>query len=438
MKIAHAKLTPAQRAAKLSYAMKTALPAPGRYSAGNNLYLNVTNTGAKSWVFLWLPAGAKWQRELGLGSFTGAGSTFAVTLTEARALADDARRQVKLAKMFPGAALDPIALKEKAVADGTTFRTLMDDYITNVVSGRSKTERARKHNINQWRNSLRTHAALLLDMPVTKITVDHVVKVLQPIWATRKVGERVRSRIEEVLGVAKAKKLVSENVAVFKDNLGKMLAPKPLKADAKKHPPLSYKKLPGVVAQLKDRKGMGAKALLNAILSGGRTDETLAMQRAELDLDNAAGARWNIPADRMKGHRPHVVMLSTQHADLLRGIAPVEGSTFVFNAPKGGKLSPATLRDVLNGPTKKGGLAISNSEAVPHGFRSTFTNWAGDNRWPVEIAEMAVSHAVVGVRSHYRDQPAEEVLAQLMQEYADHAFGVEKASNVVEIRSAAA
>lgn len=60
------------------------LKAPGRHGDGRNLYLNVTRTGARSWVFLYVRDGK--QREMGLGS------AVTVTLQEARAKAQEASR----------------------------------------------------------------------------------------------------------------------------------------------------------------------------------------------------------------------------------------------------------------------------------------------------------------------------------------------------------
>src|SRR5580765_1136747 len=370
MKIAHAKLSLADRAAKLQAALKSPAPAAGRYADARNLYLKVSPTGAKSWVFMWQANGQ--QRELGLGSATGAGSTISLTLVQARLAADKARATI-------AAGQNPIAIK-------------VQTKIADVVGPKSQASN-REHNINQWRSSLTNHAALIMDKRVVDITVDHVIAILRPIWSKRKLGELVRSRIETVLRLAKGKKLVAENVAVWHGNLDGMLAPKQKKADAKSHASLHYSKLSTVVAKLAKRDGMAAKALLNAILSGGRSDETMSMRHSELDLD---AARWVIPAERMKAGKEHVVLMSRQQVELLRSIKPVEGSDLVFNAPKGGKLSPAALRDMLNKPEKKGGLGISNTEAVPHGFRATFTDWAGDMGFETEIAEMATAHSVKG------------------------------------------
>jgi integrase len=415
MKIAHAKLSLADRAARLQQALKSATPAPGRYADARNLYLKVSPTFAKSWVFMWQANGQ--QREMGLGSATGAGSTFSLTLAQARLAADKARATI-------AAGNNPIAIKVQTKIIAVTFRELLETTIADVVAPKSQASN-REHNINQWRNSLTKHAALIMDKRVLDITVDHIITILRPIWSSRKLGELVRSRIETVLRLAKGKKLVAENVAVWHGNLDGMMAPKQKKADAKSHASLHYSKLSTVVAKLAKRDGMSAKALLNAILSGGRTDETLSMRHSELDLD---AGRWVIPAERMKAGKEHVVLMSTQQVELLRGIKQVEGSDLVFNAPKGGKLSPSALRDMLNKPEQKGGLGIANSEATPHGFRATFTDWAGDMGCETEIAEMATAHSVKGVRKAYRRGTAEALRSQLMQAYADAAFG---ASNVV-------
>jgi hypothetical protein len=113
MKIAHAKLSLADRAARLQQALKSATPAPGRYADARNLYLKVSPTFAKSWVFMWQANGQ--QREMGLGSATGAGSTFSLTLAQARLAADKARATI-------AAGNNPIASKVQTKIIAVTFR----------------------------------------------------------------------------------------------------------------------------------------------------------------------------------------------------------------------------------------------------------------------------------------------------------------------------
>src|ERR1700722_6819016 len=51
---------------KLSARGVATMTTPGRHSDGGGLYLNVTETGARSWLFMWKVAGRR--REMGLGS----------------------------------------------------------------------------------------------------------------------------------------------------------------------------------------------------------------------------------------------------------------------------------------------------------------------------------------------------------------------------------
>src|SRR5918995_5661766 len=72
------------------------LTKPGRHSDGGGLYLNITASGARSWVFMWKVDGKR--REMGLGPLRD------VPLAKARERAAEARR-----KLADG--LDPIAAR---------------------------------------------------------------------------------------------------------------------------------------------------------------------------------------------------------------------------------------------------------------------------------------------------------------------------------------
>jgi hypothetical protein len=55
---------------KLSDVSAKAAKVSGRFSDGGGLYLNVSATGSKSWVFMWVPRGKKNRREMGLTADT--------------------------------------------------------------------------------------------------------------------------------------------------------------------------------------------------------------------------------------------------------------------------------------------------------------------------------------------------------------------------------
>jgi hypothetical protein len=118
---------------RLSARAVRAIAKPGRHADGRNLYLNLTATGARSWVFLYKFGGR--QREMGLGSLD------AVPLARARELATDARQVLAEGR-------DPLTIKPAPKA--LTFGEIADQYI--------EAKRGEWHNAKhaaQWEMTLR-------------------------------------------------------------------------------------------------------------------------------------------------------------------------------------------------------------------------------------------------------------------------------------------
>jgi integrase len=139
--------------------------------------------------------------------------------------------------------------------------------------------------------------------------------------------------------------------------------------------------------RLKVAAGMGARALEFAILTASRTGAVRAAEWGELDL---AGAVWTVPGPKMKSGRPHRVPLSTRVLELLAALPRFEVAEgepdLVFPGTKGKPLSDMSLTAVM----RRMGLS-----AVPHGFRSTFSDWCAERTaTPAEVREMALAHAV--------------------------------------------
>ena len=146
--------------------------------------LVVKPSGAKSWVLRYQIAGKR--RDMGLGPWPD------VSLAMAREKALEARRSIALA-------LDPLDEKRKAKA--LTLRDAGQALIEMKRSG----WRNEKHAA-QWSSTLGQYAFPRLgDLDVRKISTDHVLEVLTPIWTTKpETASRVRQRIEAVLDYARA------------------------------------------------------------------------------------------------------------------------------------------------------------------------------------------------------------------------------------------
>ncbi|TVO65932.1 tyrosine-type recombinase/integrase [Denitromonas ohlonensis] len=349
------------------------ISAPGMHAVGGEpgLYLQVLPSGRRTWVLRYSIGGKR--REMGLGGYP------AVLLKDARDRAKEQRGNI-------AKGIDPVdkraaerAADKAEKARRKTFDWCASQYIEAHAAGWRNAKHAQ-----QWRNTLNTYASPVIGrMPVQDITTDDVLKILTPIWPIKtETASRVRSRIELVMSWAKAKKFrTGENPAVWRGNLDCLLA-KPAKVKAvRHHPALPYHDITAFMADLRAREGMGARALEFAILTAARSNEIRGATWDEIDLERRI---WTVPSSRMKAGKEHAIPLSDAAVQLLRALPRFAESNLVFVGLRGKPLSDATLLAV----TKR-----MNAECVPHGFRSTFRDWAGETTGhPREVIEHALAH----------------------------------------------
>nr|WP_314135721.1 integrase arm-type DNA-binding domain-containing protein [uncultured Brevundimonas sp.] len=378
---------------RLSPRAVATLAKPGRHADGGGLYLSVGPGEARAWVFLY-----RWDgrlKEMGLGGLSS------VPLAKARVKAAVARQLV-------ADGINPIEAKREAKAV-PTFGELADA----VVADLSPQWRNPKHR-QQWANTLTTDAAGLRPLRVDRIETADVLTTLKPIWALKpETASRLRGRIERVLDAAKAKGHRSgENPARWRGHLDHLL-PKRQKLTRGHHAALPFVEVPSFVADLRQRKANAALALEFTILTAARSGEVRGATWAEVDLDAKV---WTVPATRMKAGREHRVPLSERAlailaaARLLTGGAP---DAVVFPAASGKPLSDAAFQALLIRMDRKG-------EFTPHGFRSSFRDWAGEaSTFPRELAEAALAHVIGDATERaYRRGDALEKRRKLMDAWA--------------------
>jgi integrase len=376
---------------------------PGRYRCGDNLWLQVTPTKSgkgvsKSWLLRYTFNDQ--ERQMGLGSLR------LFTLKEAR------ERARKFRQMLADG-IDPIEAKHqrraKAKAERAkhkTFKQCAEAYI----AAHGKSWKNEKHAA-QWPATLATYAYPVMgDLPVASIDVPHVLQAIEPIWAEKpETASRVRQRIEAVLDWATARKYRhGPNPAAWKGHLDKLL-PKAAKLKrVKHHAALPWADVPAFMAELRSRDSISTRALEYLILTATRTGEVIGARWNEIDFATKA---WTIPATRMKAGKEHRVPLSDRALEILEGL-PREGE-FVFPGGKAGQpLSNMAMLELMKG--MKPGY-------VPHGFRSTFRDWAAERtNFPRWVCEVALAHVVQGVEGDYRRGDLFEKRRQLMRAWAEY------------------
>lgn len=395
------------------------------------LVLQITPNGGRTWL-LRVQVGAK-RREIGLGGFPE------VTLAMARDRAREAKEKIRQG-------IDPVEERKAARAAltaaqhrGLPFADAMDRYLA------SKLEEFKnaKHR-QQWRNTLESYALPQLGaMLVQDIGTTDVLRVLEPIWQSKtETASRLRGRIEAVLSWATvAGHRTGDNPARWAGNL-KELLPAPTKvAKVSNHPAVQIDDAPRWFAALRQRDGMGARALEFAALTAARSQEVRGALWEEIDLE--AGL-WVVPAARMKMDREHRVPLTRDAVRLLRSLPRFEGNPLVFPAARGGELSDMTLSAAMKrlhqadvdaaGP----GFVdrVSKRPAVPHGLRSTFRDWVAERtQFSGDMAEMALAHRVANaVEASYRRGDMVEKRRAMMAAWAEFLKGsAEIGSKVVRI-----
>lgn len=351
------------------------LSKPGTHAVGRvaGLALQITPNGARSWI-LRVTVGAR-RREIGLGAYPG------VSLKEAQEKAQTTRDAI-------AGGVDPVMQRREAAsrlraeqALEVTFEEAAKRYIKAKSPEWSNPKHAR-----QWANTLAEYANPHIGkLHVRHVTRAHIVDVLEPIWTTKtETASRVRGRIEQVLDWARVNGLREDGVnpAAWRGNLDKVLSSPKKTKRVRNHPALPMEAMSTFMGDLRAIEGVSARCLEFTILTAARSGETRFARWAEIDLEKAI---WSVPAERMKAKKEHRVPLSPAALALLESLPRSENTDLLFPAPRSNSaLSDMAMLSVMR---------KRNLEATPHGFRSTFRDWASEHtNYPRELAEVALAH----------------------------------------------
>lgn len=383
--------------------------AAGKHADGRGLWLHVSATGGRKWVLRYTVNGKR--REMGLGRF----GKHDVTLAEARERAAAAREQVEAGR-------DPIAAKAAPKAPTTpTFTSAAAAFIRAHRRGWAN----RKH-VRQWVSTMRTYAGPVIGhTPVDSITTDQVLSILTPMWSTKpETAKRVQGRMERIIDHAAARGWRSgDNPARWRGHLQALLAaPAKVKRTAnggtdRHHPALPFEEVPTSMVDLRKLDSTSAMALEFLILTAARTGEVLGAQWTEIDLE---GRTWTVPAARMKAKREHRVPLSEAAIAVLQRVPRINGNPYIFPGARAGRpLSNMALLQCMRGLGY--GVGGERGDAVPHGFRSSFRDWAEETTGhPHSVVEMALAHTISSkVEAAYRRGNLFAKRRALMDDWAD-------------------
>ena len=337
----------------------------GRYCDGNCLYLDVQPSGTRSWVQRIVIRGRR--REIGLGGVA------LVSLDEARAKALANRKVARTGG-------DPVAGAQggRRARTAPTFAVAAQRVWRQMRPG----WRNRKYR-REWLKGLVRYAFPRIGpMSVSEVTSADLVEMLAPVWHERPTtARRVRQRVGAIMEWAVAMDYRTDNPC---DRIGPLLGRQQHRVEHMRA--LPHGKVAGAVRAVRASRARRVVKLAFEfmVLTAARSGEARGARWAEIDL--AAGV-WTVPAKRMKTNREHRVPLCRRALAILDAARTLsQRGPLAFPTARGRPLKDMALSELLRD------LGIA---AVPHGFRSSFRDWAAEETdHPREVAEAALAHTV--------------------------------------------
>ena len=334
----------------------------GRHADGNGLYLLVDPAGNKRWVQRLTIYGR--STDLGLGPYP------LVSLAEAR---EKAFANRKLA--FEGG--DPRA--EGRARPKLTFA----EAVKQVIAIRCPDWRHPK-TAKRWEATLKTYTYPIFgNRPLEQISSSEVLKALTPIWTLKpETARAVRGHIRDVMDWAIAHGLRTDNPAGDAVRLGL----KRVKRAKIHYKALHYSEVPEALRAVRESNAWEASklSLEFQVLAAARPGEARNAHWPEMDIE---ARTWTIPPERMKAEREHRVPLSGSAIEVLTEARSLDDANgLVFPSKAGKPLSDMTHLKLL----RKLGI-----DCVPHGFRSSFRDWAAERTdAPWAVMEASLAHVV--------------------------------------------
>lgn len=390
-------------------AIKRAKPKEKSYTLadGNGLSLLVETNGSKGWRYRYQFAGKTKMISLGIYPV--------VTLNEARAKRDEARKQV-------ANGINPSEARkaEKAATINQTENTFKNIALEWYEGRKDRWSVGyRDDMMDAFEKDVFPYIGNRPIAEIKPMELLEVLSIMEKRGATEKL-KKVRQRCGEVWKYAIITGRAEYNPA---PDLASAFVPH--KREHYAH--LSVSELPEFLSSID--KYMGSQivrvALRVLILTGVRPGELRKAEWSEINFD--AGV-WEIPAEKMKMRRPHIVPLSEQVIDLLKQIYPISGSyQYIFPSRTDYRKHISDM--ALNTMIRRMGYS---GRATGHGFRHTMSTILHEQGYNTAWIETQLAHVDKNsIRGTYNHAQYIDGRREMLQWYADYMVALENGDNVV-------
>lgn len=380
---------------------------PYKLSDGGGLYLLVSPNGSRYWRLKYRIAGK--EKLLALGVYPD------ITLAEARQKRADAKK-VLAAGGDPGQEKqEEKQAKEQAVAN--SFERLAMEW--------------HSHKSTSWSEGYAEHLLMYLkkdifpfigQKAITDISQVEMLNVLRKMEQRGVLDKlkKTRQACRQIFTYAIITGRAEHNPV--SDLAGVLKSPK-----QQHYPHLLVDQIPDFLRALSEYSGstITRNATRLLMLTGLRTIELRASEWIDIDFDKGV---WNIPAERMKMRRPHLVPLSSQVRELLEEIHQLTGrGKYVFPGRNdaGKPMSEASINQVI----KRIGY---DGKATGHGFRHTMSTILHEQGYNTAWIETQLAHVDKNsIRGTYNHAQYLDGRREMLQWYADYMAALENGENVV-------
>jgi integrase len=353
---------------------------PGMHADGEGLYLNVQESGSRSWILRTVVRGKR--TDIGIGGI--ATTSLAKAREKATALREKARKGEDI--------LEARRIEKRVIP---TFKEAALTYHGRI----SETFDSERHSQN-WIRSLELYVFPVIgSRTVDMIDTADVLRAIGPIWnevpdTARRTLRRVKA-IFDYCQVSGYRNIMVGSLPVSLPNPCEIRAALPNNHIGEgHHAALPYQKLPKFIADLREISAslsvkLGFEFL---ILTAARTGEVIHATWAEINLE---ARTWTIPAQRMKMGIAHQVPLSDRCVEILSQTKQFNEGKILFQSSKPD--TPLSNTCFLMALRRMGHNGIT-----AHGFRATFKTWAEEKtKFDSLVIEASMAHQVKGIERHY-------------------------------------
>lgn len=383
-----------------------------KLSDGRGLQLHVTPQGSKLWRWAYRFDGK--QKLMSLGAYPD------VSLAQARDKVDKARK-------LRAEAVDPMAQrKEQKIARRHAVESSFAAVAKLWYDG-WKAARSESHTVYVWRRLEADIFPAVGGRPIAEIEAPELVAMMKKIEkrGALDIAKRALQTSSQVFRYAIAHGLLARNPAAD-------IRPGDVLGSRKKenYARVDSKELPQLLRKIEVYQGSSVTRIAIKLIAMTfvRTSELIGARWEEFDLD---GARWDIPAERMKMKTPHIVPLSSQAVTLLRSLHTLTGhSALLFPGERNHEksMSNNTILGALDRMGYKGRM-------TGHGFRGIASTLLHEHGWPHEHIELQLAHQERNqVSASYNHATYLKPRAAMMQEWSNY-LEASIASNVLPIQA---